>query len=189
VAPNAELRAELEAFADEQGDAALVARLERVDPASAGRIDGRNRRRVIRALEIVEATGEPVPPLNDAPPDFEWAAVGLRWPRRELYARADRRAERMYAGGLVEETRELVRGYGREFDALTSIGYAEALRVVEGEWTPERAVERTKTATHRLIRMQGTWFREGDERIRWMDAREPEAVLDAVEAAVTAPVR
>jgi len=189
VAPNAELRAELEAFADEQGDAALVARLERVDPVSAGRIDGRNRRRVIRALEIVEATGEPVPPLNDAPPDFEWAAVGLRWPRRELYARADRRAERMYADGLVEETRELVGRHGREFDALTSIGYAEALRVVEGEWTAGRAVERTKTATHRLIRMQGTWFREGDERIRWVDAREPEAVLDAVEAAVTAPVR
>ena len=189
VPPNPELRGCLEAVASSEGAAALHARLRAADPASAARIEPENVRRVIRALEIIEATGEPVPPLRSTPPDFTWSAVGLRWPRAELYARADARAEAMYADGLVEETRALVDRNGRAFEALRSIGYAEALRVLDGSWTPEQALVRTQTATHRLIRMQGTWFREDDERVRWIDARERSAVLEAVEAAANGPVR
>lgn len=189
VAPNPELRADLEAFAAAEGDAALHARLEAVDPASATRIEASNVRRVIRALEIIDGTGEPVPPLRSEPPDFSWNAVGLRWPRAELYARADERAAAMYDDGLVEETRALVAAHGNEFEALRSIGYAEALHVLDGSWTPAEALERTRTATHRLIRMQGTWFRDDDARIQWVDARDRAGVLRAIEGAVTRPVR
>ena len=189
VPPNEELRRELEAVVAAGGAAELHARLGRVDPASAERIDARNARRVIRALEIIEAMGEPVPPLRTEPPDFEWRAVGLRWDRTLLYERADRRAEAMYAAGLVAETRGLVERYGDQFEALRSIGYAEALHVLDGSWSESEALERTKTETHRLIRMQATWFRADDERIDWVDATDREAVLSAIEGAATGPVR
>ena len=95
----------------------------------------------------------------------------------------------LVAGGLVAETRTLVERYGRDFEALTSIGYAEALRVVDGEWSQAEAVERTKTQTHRLIRTQATWFRVDDERIDWRDGADLDAVADAVVTAARAPVR
>jgi tRNA dimethylallyltransferase len=188
VEPNPALRADLQAFVASNGAAALHQRLAEADPDSAARIEPANVRRVIRALEIIEATGGPVPPLRRTPPDFTWNAVGLRWPRTELYARADARAAAMYAAGLVEETRALVAAHGDAFDALRSIGYAEALHVLDGSWTEEAALERTWTATHRLIRMQGTWFRDDDERICWVDARDRAAVLTAIETAAKPPV-
>lgn len=188
VPPNPALRAELEAVVGREGAVELHARLAAVDPPSAERIDVVNTRRVIRALEIVEATGVPVPPLRHQPPDFQWHAVGLRWPREELYARADRRVERMYRDGLVEETRALIEAHGRDFEALRSIGYAEALHVIDGDWETQEAVERTKTATHRLIRMQGTWFRDDDSRIEWIDGSDALAAAAAVEAAAGTPV-
>ena len=189
VAPNEALRLELEAVAAADGAEELHARLGRVDPVSAKRIDARNARRVIRALEIVEATGGPVPSLQVEPPDFSWNAVGLQWERSALYERADRRAEAMYAAGLVEETRGLVERYGAQFDALHSMGYAEALKVLDGSWSEAEALARTKTQTHRLIRMQATWFRADDKRICWVDAEDRQAVLAAVEGAAAAPVR
>ena len=189
VPPNEELRRELEAVvADGRADE-LHARLHSLDPASAERIDIRNPRRVIRALEIIEATGQPVPPLKVEPPDFTWNAIGLHWDRAQLYERADQRAEAMYTAGLVEETRKLVERYGDDFDALRSIGYAEALRVLDGSWSEAEALARTKTQTHRLIRMQATWFRADDERIDWVDAQNHDAVLSAVEGVATAPLR
>lgn len=189
IEPNPTFRDELEAIAEENGAELLHQRLASVDAASADRIEVNNVRRVIRALEIIEATGEPVPPLRKEPPDFTWSALGLRWPRRELYARADVRAAAMYECGLVEETQELVTAHGDGFEALRSIGYAEALHVLDGSWTVEQALSRTQTATHRLIRMQGTWFRDDDERINWIDARSRDAVLAAIEGAAQGPVR
>lgn len=189
VPPNEELRRELEAIVADGRAEELHARLQALDPASAERIDIRNPRRVIRALEIIEATGAPVPPLKVEPPDFTWNAIGLRWDRAQLYQRADQRAEAMYAAGLVEETRTLVDRYGDTFDALRSIGYAEALRVLDRSWSEAEALARTKTQTHRLIRMQATWFRADDERIDWIDAQTPEAVRSAIEGVATAPLR
>ena len=189
VEPNADLRVRLERDADNDGVAALHARLASLDPASADRIDARNVRRVIRALEIIDATGEPVPPLNRRGPDFSWSAVGVRWERSGLHQRADARAQEMYASGLIEETRALVTRYGREFGALRSIGYAEALQVIDGELTEAEALDRTRIETHRLIRMQATWFSADDQRIEWFDAAESGAVAAAVVAAAHAPVR
>ena len=189
VEPNADLRVRLERDADSDGAEALHARLASLDPASADRIDARNVRRVIRALEIIDATGEPVPPLNRRGPDFSWSAVGVRWERSELHQRADARAQEMYASGLIEETRALVTRYGREFGALRSIGYAEARQVIGGELTEAEALARTKIETHRLIRMQATWFAADDQRIEWFDAAESGAVAAAVVAAAHAPVR
>ena len=185
VPPNAVLRAELAgATAD-----VVHARLAAVDPASAARIDARNVRRAVRALEIVEATGRPVEPLRRIPPAWSWRAVGIAWPRETLYRRTDARAEAMYAAGLVAETRSLIARHGAGFEALRSIGYAEAERVVTGECDEAGALAQTRLATHRLVRQQASWFRRGDERIEWRDGADPDGVLAAIEAAARAPVR
>ena len=185
VPPNAALRAELAGA----GAEAVHARLAAVDPASAARIDARNVRRAIRAIEIVEATGRPVESLQRVPPAWSWRAVGIAWPRETLHRRTDARAGAMYAAGLVAETRTLIARYGAGFDALRSIGYAEAARVVAGECDEASALEQTQLATHRLVRQQATWFRRDDERIEWWDGADLDGLVATVEAAARAPVR
>jgi tRNA dimethylallyltransferase len=191
VPPNPALRAELEVLAAREGAGVLLQRLQHVDPASARRIGESNARRLVRAIEIVEATGAPVPPLERGDAGFAWRAVGLRRPRADLYARADERATAMYAAGLVEEARALIRRHGASFPALASVGYAEAARVLDGSWSLDQALARTQTATHRLIRQQATWFRAGDARIRWVDAVDGDEVTRVLleEARSLAPER
>ncbi len=175
-----EFRTRLEARAAAGEGSALHEELRVVDPASAERIDPRNSRRVIRALEIVEATGRPVPPLEPRDPGFDWHVVGLRWTRAAIHARADQRVVAMFEGGLLDEVRGLVDRHGRDFDALRSIGYREALGVIEGTMTVAQAIERTQIETHRLIRMQANWFREDDARIQWVDGEDLEGAVRAV---------
>jgi tRNA dimethylallyltransferase len=189
VPANPEVRARLEDEACRVGGDALHARLATLDPASAARIDARNVRRVVRALEIIEVTGGPVPTLERSDIEGAWRVFGLDWPRGALHARADARVEAMYAAGLIEETRALIERHGPGLGALRTIGHAEAARVVAGEWTIEEAIARTKIETHRLIRMQATWFRRDDDRIIWLDGSNFDAAVEAVEAAVPAPLR
>jgi tRNA dimethylallyltransferase len=186
VEPDLELRAELEAQFARAGAAPLYERLLALDADAAARIDRHNPRRLVRAIEVAQAGAAVEAP---SAPDFSWHAVGLDWPREALHARADARVERMYADGLVEETRGLLERYPGDLPAFQTIGYAEAARVVSGEWDVETAVERTKIATHRLIRMQAAWFRHDDARIEWMDGADIEAVMAAVEAAARPRVR
>lgn len=185
VPPNWELRATLQREAREHGVEAVHARLAALDPASAERIGTTNERRLIRALEIVEATGEPIAPLPRVPPPWPWHVIGLQWSRSALSRRADRRAEAMYEAGLVDETREVVARCGEDFEALRSIGYAEALGVLHGQWGEREAIARTQAATRRLIRRQNAWFRPVDPRIEWAAGADVEGVVAAVEAAAS----
>ncbi|TAK75282.1 MAG: tRNA (adenosine(37)-N6)-dimethylallyltransferase MiaA [Dehalococcoidia bacterium] len=188
VEPDPALRAEFEAYAAERGAKALHARLAALDPASAARIDARNVRRVVRALEVVTVTGAPVPPRESRDLGFTWRAIGLHWNRAVLHARADARVHAMFETGLVEEARSLAERYGRGFPALSSIGYREALGVIDGRLSEAEAVRQTQIATHRLIRMQAAWFRLDDPRIEWVPGDDIEATVAAVERAARAPV-
>ena len=188
VPPDPALRAEFELYAETHGASALHARLEAVDAASAARIDPANVRRVVRALEIVEVTGRPVPPLGPHDAGFDWHVIGLRWPRDILHARADARVTAMFEAGLVKETRMLVEHHGRGYPALDSIGYHEALAVLDGECDTVEAVRRTRIATHRLVRMQAAWFREDDPRIEWVEGADPGLAVTAIERAASRPV-
>ena len=187
VPPDPALRARLEREAREHGVEAVHARLAALDPASAERIGTTNERRLIRALEIVAATGEPIAPLPRVAPPWPWRVVGLQWSRSALNRRADRRAEAMYAAGLVEETREVIARCGEDFEALRSIGYAEALGVLRGQWDEAEAIGRTQAATRRLIRRQAAWFRPVDPRIGWVEGADVGAVVGAVEDAYADP--
>jgi tRNA dimethylallyltransferase len=169
--PQRELRRELEERAAREGPEALHRELARVDPQAAARIDARNVRRVIRALEVHKATGRPISYWQEkGPPPWRTLILGLTCPREELYERIDARVDGMMEAGLVEEVRGLLAmGYERSLSSLSGIGYLQVCQYLAGELGLATAVARIKTATHRLARQQYTWFRLDDCRIRWID--------------------
>ena len=182
VPPDEALRAELERRVERDGVEALLEQLRRVDPAYAARVDPKNARRIIRALEVHRRTGRPLSSCQTRlPPDYRWAAVGLAWPREELYRRIDARVDAMFASGLVDETRCLIeRGYTCDLASMSGIGYRQVCQHLTGELTLEEAIERAKTATHRLARMQDNWFRRDDARIAWIDATAGDPLQEAL---------
>jgi tRNA dimethylallyltransferase len=160
VAPDPALRARLEAEAAEHGAEALHARLARVDPAAAASIMASNVRRVVRALEVYELTGQPISTQRavQAPP-YHARTLWLTLPAPALYERIDLRVDAMVTGGLVDEVRGLVaRGYGWELPAMSSLGYREFRAYLAGESTLEEAVQRLKYNTHAFARRQKGWF-------------------------------
>ena len=182
VPPNPELRERLAREAAEQGNAALHARLAAVDPLAAQRIDARNVRRVIRALEVYEAVGQPISTLqNKASPGYDLLTIGLTMPREALYGRIDARVDRMMTDGLEAEVRGLVaRGYGYDLPAMSALGYQQIGQYLRGEVVLEEAVALIKRHTRRFVRQQYNWFRLGDPAIRWFDVTtEDETTLMA----------
>lgn len=158
VPPNPDLRRELEA----QDGAALYARLLELDPAAAARIDPRNVRRMIRALEVCLGTGRRFSELGQAcPPAYPIEMTLLTMERKKLYARIDARVDGMIERGLVAETRRLAaRGYGWELPSMSGLGYKQIGEYLRGEVSLEAAIANIKYATHGFVRRQYVWFRK-----------------------------
>ena len=185
--PDWELRAKLEAEAARSGGEALHRRLAAIDPVRAAALDARNVRRVIRALEIAEVTGQRPsefrPAAGGAPLDA--LVLGLTMPRADLYRRIDARVDRMMAEGFLDEARGLAAaGFRLGEGPLNSPGYRELGQYLDGDLTLDEAVQQTKLKTHRLARRQYTWFKPTDERIRWLRADDPRAGEQAAAAAL-----
>ena len=185
VSPRPALRAELREVAAREGVDALHAQLRAVDPEAADRIDAKNVRRVVRAIEVERVTGRPISAWQTkGVPDFEFRALGVDREPDDLIWRINRRVEAMFDAGLVAETRSLLEsGVAPDASALSSIGYSEAVREIQGEISREKAVELTKRATKRLSRRQRQWFRRQDPRITWA------AELDTAEESLAEFVR
>jgi tRNA dimethylallyltransferase len=179
---DAEVRARLEAELAAVGAGALHARLAEVDPAAAAAILPSNGRRIVRALEVVEITGEPfVASLPEQRPVYPAVQIGLDVPRPELDARIDLRVERMWAAGLVDEVRRLSEvGLRQGRTAARALGYAQVLRFLDGDCTEEEALVETQRATRRFARRQDTWFRR-DERIVWIPYDAPDLLARALD--------
>jgi len=174
VKPNEALRTKLYREAETRGEMALHARLRQVDPAAAGKIDPRNVRRVIRALEVYLETGQPISELQRRrPPPYQVLQIGLTMERATLYQRIDQRVDRMIERGLVEEVRGLVeRGYGYELPAMSGLGYRQIGCYLRGEISLAEAICLIKRETRRFVRQQYTWFRLDDKRICWFQAQD-----------------
>jgi tRNA dimethylallyltransferase len=172
VRPNEALRAELYREAEVEGGEALHARLRQVDPVAAEKIDWRNVRRVIRALEVYLETGRPVSELQRRkPPPYRVLQIGLTMERVALYQRIDQRVDRMIERGLVEEVRGLVeQGYDYELPAMSGLGYRQVGCYLRGEISLEEAIRLIKRDTRRFVRQQYNWFRLDDEGIHWFQA-------------------
>lgn len=185
VPPDPALRAELEAEAAARGSGALHARLAKVDPVAAQRIDPRNVRRVIRALEVYHKTGIPISrQQKKSPPPYRILQIGLTMPREALYRRIDERIDRMMAQGLPDEVAALrARGYGWDLPSMSGLGYRQFEGYFRGELSLEEVAALIKRDTRRFIRQQYNWFRRNDPRIHWFDVSEPfeEEVMAMVE--------
>lgn len=181
VPPNPGRRADLEAFAAAHGPDALHRRLAEVDPAAASRIDARNVRRVVRALEVYAETGTPITELQRrAPPPWRVLHLGLTLPRDVLYARIDARVDQMIPAGLLAEVRDLLdAGYTWECPAMSGLGYVQWRPFLEGRASLDEVIAAIKHATHAYARRQTTWFKGHDAGTRWFDLTqaEPEAVV------------
>jgi tRNA dimethylallyltransferase len=169
-----ELRARLEAELEREGPGVLFARLREADPATAVRVDPRNSRRIVRALEVL-AQGERThgAALPDEPTPWRPSTVlGLTTPRDELVGRLDTRVERMWAGGLLDEVEALkARGLERGTTARRAIGYAQALAQLAGTVTQAEAIAETQSLTRRYARRQVSWFRRYPD-VLWMPGHE-----------------
>ena len=180
------IRRRLEEELEAGGSAPLRARLETVDPVSAGRLG--DARRVVRALEVFELTGRP---FSSFMPTREYVQpavqLGLDVDREQLRERLARRVHTMVDSGLLEEVQALD-GAGLRLGrtAPRALGYAQFLKVVDGEADVAQAAEETIVATRQFARRQLTWFR-ADPRIHWLDWHDPD--LPARAAALSGGTR
>lgn len=183
VPPDAAFRKSLEERAKKEGHMALYGELEQVDPSASQRIDPRNVRRVIRALEVFRTTGLPLSQLQSLSPLFRALVIGLATTREDLYERIDSRVDRMMERGLVPEVEGLLkRGYGFDLPSMSGVGYQQIGQYLNGEIDLPTAVQRIKYETHRLARHQYAWFRPSDERIHWFDVRN--GVEDSIDSLI-----
>ena len=162
-ATDPDVRARLEAELEVLGPGVLHQRLRERDPAAAEAIGPHNGRRLVRALEVIELTGEGFGSgLPETRQPWRRATIlRLEAPREQLVPRLDERVRRMWAAGLVDEAREL-ESAGLGVTASRAIGYAQALAQLHGELDEAAAIEQTAALTRRYARRQVSWFRRYD---------------------------
>ncbi|XAS77910.1 tRNA (adenosine(37)-N6)-dimethylallyltransferase MiaA [Dermatophilaceae bacterium Sec6.4] len=158
-----------------EGVDALHRRLATVDPRAAEAIGAFNGRRIVRALEVIQITGRPfsasMPTRTYRHPTLQ---IGLRAEREVLQPRVVTRAHAMWAGGFLDEVRTLDGlGLRQGRTASRAIGYAQALRQLDGDLSQEEAITETVLLTMRFARRQRAWFRP-DQRIQWLDHDDPQ---------------
>lgn len=167
------VRARFEARLADIGVEALHAELTQLDPEAAAVIESNDPRRTVRALEVIELTGQPFQasqPPKDAPPRWGTRIIGLKTTPEWLNPRIEQRTARMFEQGFVAEVEHLVQqGLIADSTAGRAIGYSQVLAAMAGEMTWEDAFERTVTGTRRYVRRQRSWFNR-DHRVFWVDA-------------------
>ncbi len=169
VEPDNRLRDELEKQKDENGIYWLHERLRGIDPLAAEKIDPRNYRRTIRALEVIMTTGRKFSEQRgQSGSPYYLITIGLMRPRVELYERVDQRIDTMFANGFVDEVKSLLaKGYSPSLPTMSAIGYRECTRVINGEINEEQAKAEIRRATRVFVRRQANWFKESDPNIKW----------------------
>ena len=177
VTANERLRAELEKKDMEW----LHARLQLIDPESAAKIDARNVRRTVRALEVILTTGRKFSEQRgQVESPYQLITIGLTRPRPELYQRVDERIDLMFANGLIDEVKRLLeKGYSPSLPSMSALGYRECVSVVKGLLTEEQAKVEMRRVTRIFVRRQANWFKESDPKIKWFQVKD--GVIEATE--------
>lgn len=182
VKPDERLRSELERIKEEKGPGWLYEKLKSLDLSAAEKIDPRNYRRTIRALEVIMTTGRRFSEQRgQSESPYHSIMIGLTRPRAELYQRVDQRIEGMFVNGFVDEVKKLLdKGYSPSLPTMSAIGYREIVQVTRGERSEEQAKAEIRRATRVFVRRQANWFKESDPDIRWF--RVEEGIVDDIES-------
>ena len=191
VKPDERLRNELERMKEARGMYWLYERLKAIDSVAAEKIDARNYRRTIRALEVIMTTGKKFSEQRgQSQTPYHLVTIGLTRPRIELYEKIDQRIDQMFANGFLEEVKGLLaKGYSPTLPTLSAIGYRECIRVIEGELSEEQAKAEIRRATRVFVRRQANWFKESDPNIKWfrVEAGVVEEIQEYIQSCVEAP--
>ena len=181
VTADERLRVVLEKMKDERGANWLHDRLAQLDTESAQKIDARNVRRTIRALEVILTTGRKFSEQRgQVESPYQLITIGLTRPRPELYQRVDERIDLMFANGLIDEVKGLLKKeYPPTLPSMSAIGYRECVSVVKGLLTEEQAKVEMRRVTRIFVRRQANWFKESDPNIMWF--RVKEGVIEEIE--------
>lgn len=176
VKSNEEFRIKYNEIADKYGEEYIYNELRKVDIKTAERISPKDRKRIIRALEIHYETGKPMSYFNrdfrKKTEKYNLMMVGLNTDRSLLYSRIESRVDKMIENGLIDEVRKLLdMGYSRKLSSMQAIGYKEIISYLDGELKLEEAIEVLKRNTRRFAKRQLTWFRR-DDRIKWIDVKD-----------------
>jgi tRNA dimethylallyltransferase len=156
------------------GNDFLYEELKKNDPKTASKMLPQNWKRVIRALEVLHTTGEPIwkhhqKQSSQKEEKYNFLQFGLNWERSILYKEIDKRVDEMIDNGLVEEVINLLgSGYNKNLNSLNTVGYKEIFQYLDDVISLERAIELIKRNTRHYAKRQMTWFRK-DERIKWFD--------------------
>ncbi|NIL96631.1 MAG: tRNA (adenosine(37)-N6)-dimethylallyltransferase MiaA [Planctomycetales bacterium] len=176
-----QLRQRLTAEANVSGAEVLHQRLSQIDPQAAEKLNPQDTRRLIRALEVYDQTGEPISDyqqqFQEPRDDLRRRVFVLNWPRAQLHQRIGQRVDQMFQSGLVAELHQLLDRFGSlSRTAGQAVGYREVAQLLRGECDLATAMENTKIRTRRLARRQLTWFRSLVE-CRWIELAEPLAPI------------
>ncbi len=161
----------------------IYQKLQAVDPVSAERIHPNDFRRISRALEVYQLTGRPISSYKYKKKKSLYCLemVGLTYKRAELYQRIEKRVDKMFAEGLIEEARSILsRGYSKELKPFKTLGYKQVIKYLEGSYDFDEAVAETKKATRNYAKRQLTWFRR-DKRICWSYLKEGDDYQEILE--------
>lgn len=184
-----DLRARLRRSAERRGSSWLHAILKRLDAPTAQRIHANDTAKLIRAIEVCVAARRPMSQVMERDPltGFRLLRIGLNPPREKLYQRLNERCAAMFAAGLVEEARGLLKRHGT-VKALDSLGYKQAREMLGGTLGPDHAIKATQQGHRNYAKRQMTWFRREPD-VRWLagfgdDAETMRAAMEIVEKAL-----
>ena len=185
VKPDSRLRGVLERLAEEKGIYWLHEGLKNIDPIAASKIDARNLRRTVRALEVILTTGRLFSEQRrQGNSSYDLLVIGLKRPRVNLYQRIDERIEAMFAAGLLDEVESLLeKDYSPDLPTMSAIGYRECVQVLKGQLSIEQAKVEMRRATRIFVRRQANWFKEDDPDIHWFEAGD-ENTVQLIEALI-----
>ena len=178
---DADVRARIRRIAERpRGQARLHRWLSKIDAQSGRRIAPADRHRVERALEVWLVSGRPISSFERGGDEIPNIKIALTLPRPRLHEAIDRRVDTMYAAGLIDETRALLERYPRDARPFGTIGYREAVAVIDGATTRDAAIAETKRRTRAYAKRQLTWLRS-ERNVHWVEAGSPNTLAAAME--------
>lgn len=177
-----EVRKKYYDYVETYGNEYIYEKLLEIDPDTAKRLNLNDTKRIVRALEVYELTGEPMSKtyknFREENDEFNLVYIGLNMERSSLYERINRRVDIMLENGLVEEVTHLLsNGYRPDSTAMKAIGYKEVVEYLEGRVSYEEMVETLKQNSRRFAKRQLTWFKR-DSRVVWFDVDSYESIDD-----------
>ena len=178
-----EIRQKVLHYSLEQGLSSCYQKLQKDDPKTAQRIHPNDKSRILRALEILKATGSPISSFQQSPTarsaKFPLLSFAIADSRENLYQRINQRTWTMLENGWIEEVEALLHNYSPSLPSLQAIGYRQIIQFLQGKLEREAMIAMVQQKTRNFAKRQLTWFRK-DQQIQWVSRKEPQKIAEKI---------